>query len=581
MLKPKNKKGLIFILPLFLSILFSNIYAEDSFHFAVLGDRTGGAVPGVYEKAVAEVNRLNPDIILTVGDFIEGYNSDSNVTNKQWDEYLGLLKDLKARVYFTPGNHDIWDKTSDINYRNRIGKPYYSFDFKNTHFVILDLSLSEKFEDIPKGQIDWLISDLEKNKDKENIYVFFHKPFWFQYMRDEKPDSLHQLFKKYGVDAVFTGHFHNYFAGEKDGITYTSMGASGATLSLESKDLGHFHQFLWCTVKGDKLDIAVIGLGDIFDKDFVSLKDELVMDKIIDGKCLEFSPLSISDDGKGFSGEEKIKILNASEKALKDTLKWECPDNWKIEPETQVAYIAPSQTKELSFKVALKGEIFPLPTYSFNYPVAEKKFYPLKDKLWVKREMVCKRMKKSPHIDGKVSDEEWNEINPVTTFGSPSGDKSIIEPTKFYLGYDKDNLYLAVRCVESKKDQMVAKAKEQDGAVYVEDCVGYFICPDTVSKNVYQIYFNPLGTPFDQWIDGKTYLPDRNWNGKYEVRTSTYEKGWDIEIKVPFSQFKAKPKKGDIWELNFRRKQKRLNSSSDWMYPITYDVKYYGGMRFE
>jgi hypothetical protein len=445
----------------------------------------------------------------------------------------------------------------------------------------LDVSRSEKFEDIPKEQINWLVSDLEKNKGKENIYVFFHKPLWLHLMRDSKPDSLHQIFKKYGVDAVFNGHFHNYFAGEKDGITYTSMGASGATLSLENKDLGHFHQFLWCTVNGDKLDIAVIGLGDIFDKNFISIKDELVMDKIIDGKCLEFSPFLISEDGKGVSGEEKIKILNASDKTLRDTLKWECPDNWKIEPEVQVVEMAPSQAKEFSFKVALKGEVFPLPTYSFNYPVKENKYYPLKDRLWVKRELTCRRMKKSPAIDGKVSEEEWKEIIPVTTFGSPSGDKSIIEPTEFYFCYDKNNLYLAVRCSEGKKDQIVAKAKGQDGAVYAEDCVGYFICPDTATKNVYQIYFNPLGTSFDQWIDGKTYTPDRNWNGKYEVRTSTAEKGWDIEIKIPFSQFKAKPKKGDTWELNFRRKQKRLNSSSDWMYPITYDVKYYGVMRFE
>lgn len=154
MLKPKNKKGLIPVLSLFLNIFFLNVYAEESFHFAVIRDRTGGAIPGVCEKAVAEVNRLNPDLILTVGDFIEGYNSDSNITNKQWDEYLGLLKDLKAKVYFTPGNHDIWDKTSELNYRNRIGKPYYSFDFKNTHFIILDFSLSEKFEDISKEQIN-------------------------------------------------------------------------------------------------------------------------------------------------------------------------------------------------------------------------------------------------------------------------------------------------------------------------------------------------------------------------------------------------------------------------------------------
>jgi predicted phosphodiesterase len=583
MFKSKSKTGLTVLFFLSLLVFFLNAYAEEGFHFAVVGDRTGGAQPGVYEKVLAEVNRLNPDIILTVGDFIEGYNQDSTVTNKQWDEYFGLLKELKANVYFTPGNHDIWDKISEINYKNRMGSPYYSFDFKNSHFVILDVSRSEKYEEIPKEQINWLVGDLDKNKEKENIYVFFHKPFWFQTARDNKPDSLHQIFKKYRVDAVFSGHFHNYFAGEKEGIAYTCVGASGATLSFENRNLGQFHQFLWCTVNGNKLDIAVVGLGNILDRSLVTLKEEMVIDKIIDGKCFEFSPILIAEGASGFSGEEKVSIANAGEKVLKDTLRWECQDNWTIAPRVQAMEIEPSQTKDLSFKVDLKGETYPLPKYSFNYPVGEKKVYPIEDRLWIKRMTVCKTMKKSPKIDGKVTDAEWKEITPITSFGSPTGDKTIVEPTKFYFAYDKKNLYLAVKCTESKKDQIVAQAKAQDGAVYAEDCVGYFICPDTVLKDIYQIYFNPLGTPFDQLIkyDGGNYNPDRNWNGKYEVKTFVGEEEWNIEIKIPFSQLKAKPKKGDVWEINFRRKQKRLNSSSDWQYPITYDIKYYGLMRFE
>jgi predicted phosphodiesterase len=564
-------------------VFFLNAYAEEVFHFAVVGDRTGGAQPGVYEKVLAEVNRLNPDIILTVGDFIEGYNQDSTITNKQWDEYFGLLKELKANVYFTPGNHDIWDKTSEINYKNRVGSPYYSFDFKNSHFVILDVSRSEKYEEIPKEQINWLVGDLDKNKEKENIYVFFHKPFWFECVKDNKPDSLHYIFKKYGVDGVFSGHYHGYFAGEKDGIAYTSMGSSGGGMSFENVDLGYFYQFLWCTVKGNKLDVAVINLGNVLDRNLVSVKEKILITGVEDGKYINFTPILIEEGFEGFSGEEKLFITNAGEKPLKDTIRWECKDNWRIEPKSQYVEIGSSQAKDLNFKVDLKDQLYPLPKFIMDYPIGEKKVYPVENPLWIKRTMACKMMKKSPKIDGKVSDLEWKEIAPITSFCSPTGDQTIVEPTKFYFAYDKKNLYLAVKCIESKKDQMVAQAKSQDGAVFTEDCVGYFFCPDTILKDIYQIYFNPLGTPFDQLIkyDGGNYNTDRNWNGKYEVKTFLGEGEWNIEIKIPFSQLKAKPKKGDSWEINFRRKQKRLNSASDWQYPITYDIRYYGVMKFE
>jgi len=583
MFESQNKVRLTISVFLSIGFFFLNACAEESYHFAVVGDRTGGAQPGVYEKVLAEVNRLNPDIILTVGDHIEGYNQDSTVTNKQWDEYFGLLKDLKAKVYFTPGNHDMWDKTSEINYKNRVAQPYYSFDFKNTHFVILDVSRSEKYEEIPKEQINWLVGDLEKNRNKENIYVFFHKPFWFDSIRENKPDSLHLIFKQYGVDGVFNGHYHGYFAGEKDGILYTCMASSGGALSRERLDLGYHYQFLWCTVNGNKLDVAVVNLGNIFDRDYVTVKDKIILNGIEEGKYINFSPILISESSKGFSGEEKMTITNGGEKTLKDTIRWECGDNWTIEPKSRSIEIDPSQTKTTSFKIDLKGEIFPLPKYIFNYPVGEKNVFPVEDKLWVKREMVCKMTKTSPKIDGQITDEEWKEMTPITSFGSPTGDKTIVEPTKFYFSHDNKNLFIAVKCTESKKDQMVAQAMTHDGAVYQEDCVGYFICPDTVVKDIYQIYFNPLGTPFDQLIkyNGGNYAPDRNWNGKYEVKSSMVEGGWDIEIRIPFSQLKAKPKKGDVWEINFRRKQKRLNSTSDWLYPITYDTKYYGLMKFD
>jgi hypothetical protein len=144
MLRSKNQAWLVIWLFLFSGSFLVKAKAEEVFHFAVVGDRTGGAQPGIYEKVLAEVNLMDPDIILTVGDHIEGYNSDSTVTNKQWDQYFGFLKDMKAKFYFTPGNHDITDNSMEINYRHRVGNPYYSFDFKNTHFIILDVSRWEK-----------------------------------------------------------------------------------------------------------------------------------------------------------------------------------------------------------------------------------------------------------------------------------------------------------------------------------------------------------------------------------------------------------------------------------------------------
>ena len=48
-----------------------------NFQFAVLGDRGGGASPlGTYERAIDQLNWMQPEFVMSVGDFVEGYTAD-------------------------------------------------------------------------------------------------------------------------------------------------------------------------------------------------------------------------------------------------------------------------------------------------------------------------------------------------------------------------------------------------------------------------------------------------------------------------------------------------------------------------
>ena len=57
----------------FLAIVFC-CYAKNDFHFAILGDRTGGANQAAFEIVVQEISSLRPDMIINVGDFIDSGN---------------------------------------------------------------------------------------------------------------------------------------------------------------------------------------------------------------------------------------------------------------------------------------------------------------------------------------------------------------------------------------------------------------------------------------------------------------------------------------------------------------------------
>ena len=49
----------------------------ENFQFAVIGDRTGGAnVQGTFYMAMSQLNLLQPEFVINVGDIIEGYTED-------------------------------------------------------------------------------------------------------------------------------------------------------------------------------------------------------------------------------------------------------------------------------------------------------------------------------------------------------------------------------------------------------------------------------------------------------------------------------------------------------------------------
>src|ERR1043165_8940981 len=61
---------------------------DQAFGFVIYGDRTSGPPEGVkiLEQAVADTNLLDPDLVMTVGDLVQGYN-DTTAWQKQAAEY--------------------------------------------------------------------------------------------------------------------------------------------------------------------------------------------------------------------------------------------------------------------------------------------------------------------------------------------------------------------------------------------------------------------------------------------------------------------------------------------------------------
>ena len=554
-----------------------------AFRFVVVGDRTGGHVEGVYGEILDEVQRLRPDFVITVGDMIEGYTEDSTRLNSEWKEYLGLVDGLSMPIYYTPGNHDITNEVMRPFYLRYVGEPYYSFDYGDCHFVVIDNAPGGggPAEPLPEEQWNWLVNDLADHADAAFTFAFCHKPFWYENRFEGKSDSLHDLLVQYGVDAVFTGHYHRYFTAELDGILYTGVGSSGGGARSTFEYL-QYH-FMWVTVDEQGIAISPIDKSSVQPWDYVTAENMRLTDRIQQLAVAISDAIPVVDDLDISAAGLSVDIRNLSDKyPVLDTLRWEVPSGWSVRPSSLAVSLEPGEEQQLTFDISGSGDLYPVPTLTLAFPIADDKSVIVQHDLQVARQVTCFGAASPPVIDGDLSEALWHD--PTTRLFGPDGTAMEIDSVQFYFAHDESNLYLGALCHESMIDSLRAGVTERDGAVYGEDCVGYFFHPVEGSDTVYQVYINPLGAVFDQmivWDDDGHYDADRDWNGDFEIKTVRADSFWSMEVRIPFAQLGAAGQQGETWRINFRRKQKRFDSSADWQAPIDYDPATFGHLSIE
>lgn len=241
-----------------------------TFKFVVLSDRTGGHIPGKMEEAIAEVNLLKPDFVVCVGDLIEGYvENDPPKLEGMWQETDAILAKLDAPFFYTPGNHDVTYDTMRKEYTRRHGvggRSWYSFNYGNCHFVVLDSYSAIRSAGVAKAEVEWLKQDMASAGGAEHVFVMYHHPWFASGERTEKGDKLYRdvvSFLPKDKTTIFNGHWHTLAAFD-EGVPSYVIPATGAEGDDKTPaDLGGGNHFALVSVDQGKPTISLIEVGTI------------------------------------------------------------------------------------------------------------------------------------------------------------------------------------------------------------------------------------------------------------------------------------------------------------------------------
>jgi 3',5'-cyclic AMP phosphodiesterase CpdA len=174
-------------------------------------------------------NRVEAAFVVHLGDIVhplpvEGTHGEAiSLAARIYDR-------LEHPIHFVAGNHDVGDKpdalvavptVTEENYpvfEEAWGPSFRSFDHGDLHFVIIDTQVLNSGFEREERQRRWLEADLAAAEGRRIFVLTHYPPFVREPGENEHYDNIGEparswlldLVESHGVEAVFSGHVHNF-----------------------------------------------------------------------------------------------------------------------------------------------------------------------------------------------------------------------------------------------------------------------------------------------------------------------------------------------------------------------------------
>lgn len=566
-------------------ILLALSGAAAEFKFAVLGE-SRFQNPETFEEMVGEAALLKPDFVIHVGNMIHGYTYDPERIRQEWDRFKTQISPLAGIPFYPiPGNHDVATPAQEQIYKKIWGrdKLYYSFDYRGSHFILLNTEYKYTKAGISKEQLLWLEAELEKNCGAENIFVFMHRPLW-RY-EDSNWRELHEILSRQkNLKTLFAGHSREHCFEEVQGIRCFIVNSSGR-MNHAAPAVGYFHQFLYVSVRGEKVTEAVVPAGSIKPPDYVTRRERERATPFFPppaGGQIPDTRRKPLDHIYSFPLENRTSEMNVY------TVRWEIPNPaFTVEPLEQAVLIPPGRSEDVFVRIRAPERNYRF--YSLPYAFIETYYNTFRGEsvvlrsrhdLSIPRRTGAGFAPRPPWVDGLLDDTAWQSARIATDFQvNKVGDLAGVQTWVRTL-YDEENLYVGIHCEEPHPEHLVVLAVKEAPYIWGDDDVELFLDVNHDMRTFARMFVNSRGITFNS-------MPEKGMVEEWYDHAGHVGKDyWSVEFRLPFRNLGVEdtPTSSTVWGFNVRRhRQKPVRVQSDWvkMQNYPYEPWRFGVLRFE
>ena len=165
-----------------------------------------------------------------------------------------------------------------------------------------------------------------------------------------------------------------------------------------------------------------------------------------------------------------------------------------------------------------------------------------------------KRISETVTFNGIPDEPLWGGLNKFDlTMHSPTFGLSPSEISDVRMGYDDEFLWIGAKLFMKDASKIFSPTKRRDEDIEEYDAFGIILDTYDDNENALAFFTNPFGLRSDYAISndgeggggGPNSSMNSSWNTFWDVKTAVDDKGWYVEMRIPFSSLKFKPE-GDI-----------------------------------
>ncbi len=165
------------------------------------------------------------------------------------------------------------------------------------------------------------------------------------------------------------------------------------------------------------------------------------------------------------------------------------------------------------------------------------------------------RTLKPPKIDGDLNDQVWYTSKIANEFVMYEPGDNDPEPdnqkTEVKILYDDEAIYIAGYMYDSNPENILRQLTDRDN-FGTADAFGITINPNNDEQNEFMFLVTAAGVQIDAQVSPSNG-DDFSWNEVWFSNISFDEKGWYVEIKLPYSALRFSKQEVSTWGINLFR----------------------------